>query len=457
MDANTVELNRRRLLQSLGGTLGILGLAACGTVTTPAPAAEEQEAMAPKEEEKAPEPAEITVVDFFIGPFAGRNQEGFDRLRAGFHEKNPNIEINLIVAGSGNYQENIRIFVAAGAASDVVHMSGPHLNYAVDGNLVNLDDYAKADAGFDIEDYYPRVTDYYRVPEGGLWCLPWNYATEGLYYNKQHFAEAGVEEPDETWNWDDVTEAARKLTKDANNDGEPEAWGVEFRLARLDHVLRSFGGGFLTEENTKSVVTEPGSIAALQYLADLMLKDRVHPYPTLGWRDGISQGMGSMAFLPEWAAVRLAGVEGLDFEIGLMPQGPEGRVTFFIPGGAGMFSNTDAADSAWEVLKWFCNSDGGEWALAREVAFVSGSPTAHIAANEYFWNTHLQRPANRHVFLQNPDFAIVPFSHSWDGVSFQGAAQELLPKIWEGTTSVEEVARELDALWLARLQETGRG
>ena len=71
-----------------------------------------------------------------------------------------------------------------------------------------------------------------------LWCLPWNYATEGLYYNKQHFAEAGVEEPDENWNWDDVAEAARKLTKDANNDGEPEAWGVEFRLARLDHVLR---------------------------------------------------------------------------------------------------------------------------------------------------------------------------------------------------------------------------
>ena len=456
MKASVDTTSRRRFLQGIGGTLGVLGLAACGTVvTTPAP--EEKEAMAPKEEQKAPEPAELTEVDFFIGPFAGRNAETFDTLLENFHEKHPEIQINLIVAGAGNYQENIRIFVAAGAASDVVHMSGPHLTYAVDGNLVNLDDYAKADNSFDIDVYYPRVTDYYRVPEGGLWCLPWNYATEGLYYNKQHFAEAGVEEPDENWNWDDVAEAARKLTKDANNDGEPEAWGVEFRLARLDHVLRSYGGGFLVEENTKSVVTDPGSITALQYLADLILKDRVHPYPTLGWRNGISQGVVSMSFLPEWAAVRLAAVEGLDFEIGLIPQGPEGRVTFFIPGGAGIFSNTDAPDAAWEVLKWYTNSDGGEWALARAIAFVAGSPTAHREANEYFWNTHLQKPANRQVFLQNPDFAVVPYSHSWDGVSFNGIARELLPKIWEGTTSVEEVTRELDKLWNARLDETGRG
>ena len=41
-------------------------------------------------------------------------------------------------------------------------------------------------------------------PEGGLWCLPWNHATEGLYYNKTLLAEAGVEEPDENWTWDDL-------------------------------------------------------------------------------------------------------------------------------------------------------------------------------------------------------------------------------------------------------------
>ena len=91
---------------------------------------------------------------------------------------------------------------------------------------------------------------------------------------------------------------------------------------RIDHVLRSFGGGFLADENTRSVITDPGSITALQYIADLIVKDRTHPYPALGWNKGFSQGKIAMSFLPEWAAVRLGKVEGLDFDIGIMPPGP---------------------------------------------------------------------------------------------------------------------------------------
>ena len=458
MKMSSDGLSRRRLLQGFGGTLGILGLAACGTVAT-APAAEE-EAMAPKEEEakqEAPAPAEPTEVEFLIGPFAGRSVDAMDAWLANFHEKNPSIQIKLIIAEAGtNYQQQIATFVAAGANADVLHMSGGHFTYAAEGVLVNLDDHIKADTNFDIAAYYPRVTEFYRVPEGGQWALPWNHATEGVYYNKTLLAEAGLDEPGEDWTWDDLREMARVLTKDANNDNEPESWGVEFRLVRIDHVLRSFGGGFLADDNTRSVITEPGSIAALQYLADLMLKDRTHPYPALGWRNGFSEGKIAISFLPEWAAVRLASVEGLDFDVGLMPQGPEGRYTFFGSGGASMFSTSDAQDASWEVLKWFTNFDGGEWGMARAISFPSGSPSALIAANEYFWNEFLTKPENRTRFLQNPDFAVVPFGGSWDGRFFDQSARQALPQIWEGTKSVEEVARELDAMWVARLEETGR-
>ncbi len=458
MRSSSVGLSRRRLLQGMGGTLGMVGLAACGTVAT-APAAEE-EAMAPKEEEakqEAPAPAEPTEVEFLIGPFAGRSVDAMDAWLANFHEKNPSIQIKLIIAEAGtNYQQQIATFVAAGANADVLHMSGGHFTYAAEGVLVNLDDHIKADTNFDIAAYYPRVTEFYRVPEGGQWALPWNHATEGVYYNKTLLAEAGLDEPGEDWTWDDLREMARVLTKDANNDNEPESWGVEFRLVRIDHVLRSFGGGFLADDNTRSVITEPGSIAALQYLADLMLKDRTHPYPALGWNNGFAQGKIAISFLPEWAAVRLAGVEGLDFDVGLMPQGPEGRFTFFGSGGASMFSTSDAQDASWEVLKWFTNFDGGEWGMARAISFPSGSPSALIAANEYFWNEYLTTPENRTRFLQNPEFAVVPFGGSWDGRFFDQSARQALPQIWEGTKSVEEVARELDAMWVARLEETGR-
>lgn len=458
MKASLEGLSRRRLLQGMGGTLGILGLAACGTVQT-SPAMEEKEAEAPKEEKpaEAPKPAEPTSVQFLIGPFAGRNKDAMDGLLAGFHEKTPAVNIELIIAESGtNFQQQIATFVAAGANADVVHMSGGHFTYAADGVLVNLDDHIKADANFDIAAYYPRVTEFYREPAGGQWALPWNHATEGVYYNKTLLAEAGLDEPGEDWNWDDLREMARVLTKDANNDGEPESWGVEFRLVRIDHVLRSYGGGFLADNNTRSVITDPKSIAALQFIADLILKDRTHPYPALGWRNGFSEGKIAISFLPEWAAVRLGNVEGLDFDVGLMPQGPEGRFTFHGSGGASMFSTSDSQDAAWEVLKWFCNYDGGEWAVARAISYPAGSPTALIEANEFFWSEFLTRPENRTRFLKNPEFAVVPFGGSWDGRFFDQSSRQALPQIWEGAKSVEEVARELDALWVARLEETGR-
>ena len=457
MKASFVGLSRRRLLQGMGGTLGVLGLAACGSVATTSAPDPEEEAMAPKEEQQAPAPAEPTEVEFLIGPFAGRSADAIEAWLANFHEKNPSIRIKLIVAEAGtNYQQQIATFVAAGANADVLHMSGGHFTYAAEGVLVNLDDLIKADADFDISAYYPRVTEFYRVPEGGQWALPWNHATEGVYYNKTLLAEAGVDEPDENWTWDDLRDAARILTKDANNDNEPESWGVEFRLVRIDHVLRSFGGGFLADDNTRSIITDPKSIAALQFIADLMIKDRTHPFPALGWKNGFSQGKIAISFLPEWAAVRLASVEGLDFDVGLMPQGPEGRFTFFGSGGASMFSTSDAQDASWEVLKWFTNFDGGEWGMARAISFPAGSPTALIAANEYFWNEYLTKPENRTRFLQNPEFAVVPFGGSWDGRFFDQSARKALPQIWEGTKSVEEVARELDAMWIARLEETGR-
>jgi ABC-type glycerol-3-phosphate transport system substrate-binding protein len=121
-----------------------------------------------------------------------------------------------------------------------------------------------------------------------------------------------------------------------------------------------------------------------------------------------------------------------------------------------MFNTSDSQDAAWEVLKWFTNFDGGEWAFARAISYPAGSPPALIAANEFFWNEFLTAPENRTRFLKNPDFAVVPFGGSWDGRFFDQSSRKALPQIWEGAKSVEEVARELDAMWIARLEETGR-
>ena len=50
---------------------------------------------------------------------------------------------------------------------------------------------------------------------------------------------------------------------------------VEFRLDNLDYVLRSFGGGFPIGEPENPEEIRAGNVAALQFVADLVLEDRV--------------------------------------------------------------------------------------------------------------------------------------------------------------------------------------
>ncbi|MYB76689.1 MAG: extracellular solute-binding protein, partial [Chloroflexi bacterium] len=301
----------------------------------------------------------------------------------------------------------------------------------------------------------------YGYDEGYLWCLPWNFATESLFYNKSHFLQAGIAFPDESWTWENLRHAALALTTNASTDGEPKRWGVELQLNNLDYVLRSFGGGFLIEGERDEVKIGRGNVSALRYVADLILKDQVHPYPTPGWREGFGQGRVSMAFLPERAAVSLNAVYGLDFDVAPVPQGPEGRVTSFSATGIGMGWHTDWEEGSWELMKWFAHADGGEWAVARALLILGGSPVSLQSANEFLWNDFVQEPENRSVFLQNLEYAMVPFSgEEWwpffdedslfnffEDDHLRKEVQQSLQGIWEGTAAVDELAKELYERW----------
>ena len=245
-------ISRRRFLQGMSGSLGALGLAACEIVAYPpaTPTPVERATVVPIPTRKPNlRPVEVELA---IGSIPDRNSEAFQESLRVFHSYYPGIRIRENFPGQkwGNNQWNRLITerYAAGITIDVAWIPGSHLTFLEGGFFSKLDEFAKADSSFDIEPYYSRIVDYYNTPSGGLWCLPWSYTTEALYYNKQHFAEAGIPTPNVNWTWEDVRDTARTLTKESDNDDESDLWGVELRLHNLDYVLRSFGGGFPIEE-----------------------------------------------------------------------------------------------------------------------------------------------------------------------------------------------------------------
>ena len=454
MNEGVRGISRRRFLQGISGTVGGLGLAACEIVAyppaTPKPVERVTAVPAPTRR-----PLVMPVeVELTIGSFAGPEMKVFRELLRRFHSYYPGIRIRLDVAKVESQRAWLLLLHAAGHGIDVAQVVGPHLEFVEERVFSKLHGFVKVDKTFGIEAYYSRIVDYYSTPDDGIWCLPWSYSTEALYYNKQHFAEAGISIPNVNWTWDDVRDAARKLTKDADNDHEPESWGTEFRLHNLDYVLRSFGGGFPIGEPENPEEIRAGNSAALQFVADLVLEDGVHPYPRLGLNDGFAQGKVSMSFLPEWATARLNEVEGLEYDVAPIPQGSEGSVTSFASSGVAMGTWCDFPDHAWEVVKWFAHADYGEWAVAQALLFPEGLPTALRAANEYCWTSYHERPENRRLFLQNFETAMVPFSDSpwWPYLSEYRWHQNqsnwpTIRRVIEGRASVEEVVKELEESW----------
>ncbi len=68
-----------------------------------------------------------------------------------------------------------------------------------------------ADTGVTVDwsDYFPGIANYYSSKAGEFFSMPWNSSTPVYYFNKDHFAKAGIAEAPLTW--EGMEEAFKKL------------------------------------------------------------------------------------------------------------------------------------------------------------------------------------------------------------------------------------------------------
>ena len=456
MNEGVRGISRRRFLQGMSGTVGGLGLAACEIVAYPpaTPKPVERVTVVPVPTRR---PFLMPVeVELMIGSISDRNSQAFKESMKVFHSYYPGIRIWLDVAKQGHSQRSrILTRYAAGLWIDVAQFTGSPLNYVDQLIFSNLHGFVRRDNSFNIEAYYSRIVDYYNMPYDGLWCLPWSYATEALYYNKQHFAEAGISTPNVNWTWEDVRDTARTLTKGSDSDSEPESWGVEFRLQNIDYVLRSFGGGFPIEEVENPEEIRAGSVAAMEFVADLVLEDGVHPFPRLGLNDGFAQGKVSMSFLPEWATPRLNTVEGLDYDVAPVPQGPAGSVTSFFASGVAMGTECRHPDHSWEVVKWFAHADFGEWDVARALLFPEGDANRPASLRMSTAGLGIMKDRRTGAFFSKtlkplwfPSQTVQWWPHLSEYGWFSNRSNwRNIESVFGGSASVEEVVEDLEESW----------
>jgi len=103
----------------------------------------------------------------------------------------------------------------------------------------------------------------------------------GIFFNRDIIEQLGLKSPHEyvregNWTWDTFTELAKAATRDTNNDGVNDYWG----LAGWAHdfsifAVASNGSKIVFEEEAREGLSDPRTMAAYDWMRQLYFDDKV--------------------------------------------------------------------------------------------------------------------------------------------------------------------------------------
>lgn len=354
---------RRRVLRTLAGGSGIaasaLVLAACGADGGQGASGGQASSASTRLGPNGftfKQPVQLTYWKSLEGP----RHEAQVKLTDDFNASRSDVKVNL--EHVGNYAqaaEKLTAVLAANTPPDVMMLTVDTFmpGFARMGALHPLDEYAKSDKSAKFETYVPGFIKNATV-NGKVYQIPLARSTPVLYYNKDHFKAAGL--PEKAPNtWEEVLAAAQKLTRAGalqpdSADGSKLAFPVAGYWWTFQAATWAFGGK-LSDDKFTPTVTQPETVQAMQFLADMVHRHRVaRAYKTVGPSTTAFQ-QGQLSFLVESTAVLTQVQERTSASVGaaFMPQQKQRAVP---GGGAGMsIINSIPAEkkeAGWEFMKF---------------------------------------------------------------------------------------------------------
>jgi multiple sugar transport system substrate-binding protein len=236
-----------------------------------------------------------------------------------------------------------------------------------------LDDLIKRDAkAVPLSDYATPYLNLLKSTERGQFALPMYMGITTMYYSKALFQKRGVPLPDNTWDWNKMEDAMRRLTTAADAPDRSYGYMLFPNIAMHGIYIRQAGGNEVDpKDNRKAVFHSPEALKALQWIHDRMWKDRSLPKNTdiegptsaggfgLSFLGAVRAGKLGMATQGSQDFVKnlLDQPEAVDgWDIALLPKGPAQRDTGHTLDAWLMASAGKKKDASWELMK-FLQSD----------------------------------------------------------------------------------------------------
>lgn len=326
----------------------------------------------------------------------------FTQLANEFHKTHPNITIEILTTPATNYGEyfdKIAIMIAGGSNIDLMRLATENAQLANTMGIAQpIDEFLNKDPVFKNE-FFSDVDEKLFIPfqyKGELYGLPFEWNTCAIFYNTKIFQQAGVNPPKPDWTVDDFLATAQKVTKVTN--GVTEIWGYQDSYTTFSSETWFFnsGGGILNSDWTKSNVTDPKTVEALQWMHDLVWKYKVSPTGTeVGW--GGSQPMfiaGKIAMIAtgRWNVMTYVNAGFKDWDVVPFPKWRQ-QTNVYGVGSTYMLKSSKNKDAAWEFLKYLGSKEAISlvakqgWGIParRSVAYDKDVMGVLPPANYRFW------------------------------------------------------------------------
>ncbi|HET7325380.1 MAG TPA: extracellular solute-binding protein, partial [Halococcus sp.] len=268
----------------------------------------------------------------------------------------------------GNYESTMKTLFAGGTEPDVFYLAGERcVPYMKNDALLDLTPYIEDARNYDTDDLLDNLLSVFQY-EGGIYGIPKDFTSIGLYYNESHLEKAGVSGSLETW--DDLRSALERI-KARTPVEYPMAFNSQPRQTVFPFIFLN-GGRVLTDDQTECVIGSKEAVEALEFVVGLhddglagLYSDEI----SVSWEGpALGEGLTSTAMSGAWVVPTLREEYGKTYEsikmVERMPLPPGGEQTTMLLTTAWAPSATpDSEKAAAELIKALTSKQGmWQWA-----------------------------------------------------------------------------------------------
>ena len=362
-------MKKRLIALTLTGLMAV-SLAACGggSASSTAPAATAGGSESTAGGSAAASSSGYTVSELKVNIWDNNQKAGLQQIADEWTAES-GVKVSIEVVDWDNYWTLLEAGASGGQMPDVFWMhSNTAQMYMENDLLLNLDSYIEADDTIDLSKYYEGVVKLYnRADNGSQYALPKDHDTIALLYNKALFDKYGVEYPTDDWTWEDLRDAAAKITEAGKAD---QVYGFAMNTSNNQdgwyNIVYDYGAQIITDDHKGTTIGSDEGKAAMEMLRQIL--EVAAPQATVaetGTENLFKSGKTAMISQGSWMINSFYTAENAaDYAWAMLPYADtngngacdEGeRYSAYNGLGWAAAANTKDPKAAYDLISYFCS------------------------------------------------------------------------------------------------------